>query len=174
MIIMASIPVLFVLFILAVMNVLYLLLGIIVLLCGLIVLKQHKPQWFRRNSAGDIPDPVPTDTDDGFEHPKSQVYMVLSGCEDFGASRIAVNRSPYIIGRSSSSDYVIHGDKISRHHVQIEYSESENICYAMDMGSVNGTFLNSMRLTEGERYRLRQGDILMIDDRSFTVEYARY
>ena len=34
----------------------------------------------------------------------------------------------------------------------------ENTCYAIDNGSVNSTYLNSERLTAGQRCRLIQGD----------------
>ena len=50
----------------------------------------------------------------------------------------------------------------------------EDVCYAIDNGSVNGTFLNSERMAPGERYRLIQGDRLRIDDRDFEVDYANY
>ena len=61
-----------------------------------------------------------------------------------------------------------------RHHLRIEYDEMEDVCYAIDNGSVNGTFLNSERMAPGERYRLIQGDRLRIDDREFEVDYANY
>ena len=66
------------------------------------------------------------------------------------------------------------GKGISRHHLRIEYSETEGACYAVDEDSKNGTYLNSGRMEVGVRYRLTQGDRIAIDDRAFTVEYAHY
>lgn len=171
--ILVGIPVLFALFMLAITNVLLLLLCVAALLCAGLLLKRLRPEWFeRRRSETAVQEAPPTHR--GIDRQKAQVYMVLSGSEDFGARRIAVNKTSYSIGRSVDNDYVIDGSKISRHHVNIEYNAVENICYAIDTGSANGTYLNSVRMVEGQRYRLMQGDRLMIDDRSFVVEYAHY
>lgn len=171
--ILAGIPILFVLFLLAITNVLLMLLGVVALLCAGLLIKRRRPELFQRPSReAAAPEAPPTNR--GPDRQKAQVFMVLSGSEDFGARRIAVNKTSYSIGRSVDNDYVIDGGKISRHHVNIEYNPVENICYAIDAGSANGTYLNSVRMVEGQRYRLMQGDRLMIDDRSFVVEYAHY
>lgn len=173
--VLVGIPVLFILFVLAITNVLLLFLGIILILCGAIVLKNKKPELFTKKQSETPRSPLeasPTDKDD--DHRRANVYMVLNGSEDYGARCIAINKKYYTIGRSLDNDYVIDGRKISRHHIKIEYNEVEEICYAIDNGSVNGTSLNSERMIEGQRYRLEPGDILMIDDRTFVVEYAHY
>ena len=112
-----------------------------------------------------MPEPAPA---------RSQVFMVLTGQEDFGARRITVNKTSYNIGRDKNNDFVIEGGRISRRHLRIEYNGIEEICYAIDADSSNGTFLNGERMVPGQRYRLIQGDRIMIDDRSFVVEYAHY
>ena len=174
--ILGLIPVLFLLFLLAMVNVLLMLVGVIAILAALLVVKQKKPELFaglKRESAQ--PQPAPTKRNAPPQpQPKAQVYMVLSGREDFGARRIMVNKPSYSIGRGVDNDFVIEGAQISRHHVRIEYNPLEDVCYAIDTGSVNGTFLNAERMIEGQRYRLLQGDRLMIDDRTFVVEYAHY
>ena len=171
--ILALIPVAFILFLLAMVNVLFLLLGIIALLAGLIVLKKKKPEWFSAGSKPEPPSARPTGRNE-LRPEQPQVYMVLAGREDFGARRITVNKTSYSIGRGPDNDFVIDGSQISRHHLRIEYNPVEKICYAIDTGSKNGTYINSQRMTEGQRYRLVRGDRVMIDDRSFVVEYAHY
>lgn len=170
--ILVAIPLVFALFLLALVNVLFLLLGIIALLAGALILKKCKPELFRREKKESEPEALTTNKNR--MHNKVQVYMVLEGSEDFGARRIAVNKTSYSIGRAVDNDYVIDGGKISRHHLVIEYNAVENICYAIDTDSANGTYINSNRMVEGQRYRLEQGDRLMIDDRLFVVEYAHY
>jgi len=174
-IILAAIPVLFILFLLAMVNVLLMLAGVVLVLGALLLIKQKNPDLFsfrkkpeeeeHKTSLTDRPEIKPA---------KPQVYMVLTGREDFGARRIIVNKTSYSIGRGVDNDFVIDGAQISRHHLKIEYNSVENVCYAIDTGSANGTFLNTERMVEGRRYRLIQGDRIMIDDRAFVVEYAHY
>lgn len=171
--VLIAIPVLFGLFLLAAANVLYMLLALIVLLCFLLLLRRQRPEWFRRRPK---PEPLQPSTT-SFSIPgedKKRVYMVLDGRTDFGARRIMVNKANYYIGRSDDNDFSLEGSKISRHHLQITYSRREQICYAMDKDSANGTYLNSVRMVPGRPYKLNQGDHLMIDGRDFEVEYARY
>ncbi|MBQ3079547.1 MAG: FHA domain-containing protein [Clostridia bacterium] len=170
--ILIAIPVLFILFLLAVINVLYLFLAIIALLAGVVLLKKFKPEFFQKSKP---PEPISTSpTNSDRPHDRAQVYMVLAGSEDFGVRRIAVNKTYYRIGRAVDNDFVIDSKKISRHHMKIEFNAVENACYAIDSGSSNGTYLNNVRMIEGQRYKLAQGDRLMIDERIFVVNYAHY
>ena len=173
-IILAAIPVLFILFLLAMVNVLLMLAGVVLVLGALLLIKQKNPDLFSfRKKAEEEHKPALTDRPE-IRPAKPQVYMVLTGREDFGARRIIVNKTSYSIGRGVDNDFVIDGAQISRHHLKIEYNSVENVCYAIDTGSANGTFLNTERMVEGRRYRLIQGDRIMIDDRAFVVEYAHY
>lgn len=171
--VLCAVPVIAVLFILAVNNVLYLLLGIVVVLAVLVLLKQKKPElfiWMSRKNARPEPPAPPRP----ISEPAARVYMVLAEREAHGAQRITVNKATYEIGRGKDNDFVVEGPRIGRHHLRIEYDAAEDACYAVDMGSVNGTYLNSNKMKKGERYRLIQGDRLMIDDHAFAVEYAHY
>ena len=69
---------------------------------------------------------------------------------------------------------MINDARIGRHHLRIEYSVGESTAYAIDLGSMNGNYLNSERMIKGQRYRLIDGDQLMIDDRPYVVDYAHY
>ena len=65
------------------------------------------------------------------------------------------------IGRGLENDFVIKDDKVSRIHLQLV--EKDNGTYsAVDLNSVNGTFVNGQRIT-GE-YHLHTGDRLVIGD----------
>ena len=172
--VLCAVPVAAVLFLLAINNVLYPLLGIIAVLAVLVILKQRKPELFRWKSEEDETGPEPPVPPEPQSEPTPRVYMVLAEREAHGAQRITVNKTSYGIGRGKDNDFVVEGSRIGRHHLRIEYDAAEDACYAVDMGSVNGTYLNSVKMKTGERYRLLQGDRLMIDDHAFAVEYARY
>ena len=173
--ILIAIPVLAVLVLLALVNVLYLLLGIVVLLVCLYVLKRKKPEifsWMRRRGTEEM---FPTyQTPMAKEKRAAKTYVILSEKGIHDDHRITVTRTQFYIGRDEGNDYVLHDMHIGRRHLRIEYDSDEGICYAVDLGSVNGSYLNSQRMAAGERYRLTQGDRIMLNDRPFEVEYAHY
>lgn len=173
--VLIAVPVLMILFLLALVNVLLMLVGVIVVLAILLVLRNRKPEWFSFSQKQEEV-PLQPSTHDSFnpEDEKKRVYMVLAGHGDFGARRIMINKTSYYIGRSDDNDFSIDGSKISRHHLEIRYDEKEQVCYAVDNQSRNGTYLNSVRMEPFRSYRLVQGDHIMIDGRDFTVEYARF
>ena len=163
--ILCAIPIVAMLIFLAIVNPLYFLLGLILVLVGLVLLKRQKPEWFRRekpDGKGRKTQPLPPTP------PQSKTYMVLSEKE------ITMNKTVYRIGRDKNNDFVMDNPRIGRHHLRIEYNEAESVCYAVDMGSMNGTYLNSERMEKGRRYRLLQGARLTIDDHTFLVEYGHY
>lgn len=167
------IPVVFLLVLLAAINILLLFVAVILILLVLLLIREKNRdffiEWFtvEAESAEAI-------EKSSAETPLSEVRMVLSSDNDFYARRIMVNKDRYCIGRSWDNDFKIEGKSIGRHHLEIVYNKDENVCYAEDLGSLNGTYLNDARMIVGKRYRLTQGDRLMIDDRMFTVEYAHY
>lgn len=172
--VLALIPTLFVLFLLAMINVLLMLLSIIALLAGLLFLKKKRPGWFATRKEPEPPRASMPSWNSEPPSVKPKVYMVLAGREHGSMQRLQVNKTLYSIGREDDNDFRMESGKVGRHHLRIEYDEMEDVCYAIDNGSVNGTFLNSERMAPGERYRLIQGDRLRIDDREFEVDYANY
>lgn len=171
--VLIAIPVLFGLFLLAAANVLFMLIALIALLSFLLLLRRWKPEWFRKRPKP-LPQQLPSTNFSAPGEDKQRVYMVLAGRTDFGARRIMVNKVNYNIGRSDDNDFSLEGSRISRHHLEITYSPREQLCYAVDKESANGTYLNSVRMAPGRAYKLRQGDHIMIDGRDFEVEYARF
>ncbi len=171
--ILILIPVAAVLFLLAVANILYLLLGIVALLVSLLALKKQRPELFARKkapSAADGLEPVPAPPRVKAE----KTYMILSEMGGHDKQRIKVDKPKFFIGRDPSCDHVISDPRIGRRHLVVEYNAKESVCYAVDQGSINGTYLNSKRMEAGRPYRLEQADRIMLNDRPYEVEYAYY
>lgn len=63
------------------------------------------------------------------------------------------------VGRSAKSDVVVGDAGVSRIHLQLVVTD-DGTCYAVDMNSTNGTFVNGQRIAG--RVRLRNGDVLRI------------
>lgn len=169
---MVLIPLAAVLFVLGTIHWLLLLAGLAAALAGVLVLqKLGIIAPLRRGMAEEEPDEPPLPPT---EHNVKHVYMVLSEGDSLEAQRIRVDREHFTIGREPDNDWVLGSARVSRHHLSIDYSPEENACYVSDCGSRNGTFLNGRRLEKGERCKLVQGDYLMIDDRSFNVQYAHF
>ncbi len=83
--------------------------------------------------------------------------------------RILVNRKRFLIGSDfEQMDCVIRNNQyISRCHAKIHY---ESDCYYLeDAGSMNGTYINGVKLAEGLKYKLLSGDIINLADCRFEV-----
>jgi hypothetical protein len=64
------------------------------------------------------------------------------------------------IGRDRSRDLVLEDRQVSRHHASIEVVSGSFLL--RDAGSVNGTFLNGLRLSGASAITLRDGDVVEI------------
>lgn len=69
------------------------------------------------------------------------------------------------IGRSSGNGLVVPTEKTSRRHASLQ-AQSGGEIWLIDLGSVNGTFLNGRRVFQP--MRLQNGDTFMIGGESFT------
>lgn len=74
---------------------------------------------------------------------------------------INASRFPFVIGRSAeSSDYCLDKTGVSRQHMRIDKTDTG---FAVtDLGSVNGTYVNSIRLRPGVPTPVRCGDTIKI------------
>ena len=72
------------------------------------------------------------------------------------------------IGRSPDNDIVIDNLAVSNHHARV-YQEAGKLVVE-DLGSLNGTFLNDLRI---ERAALRDGDGILIGKHQVVVDQAR-
>lgn len=71
--------------------------------------------------------------------------------------------SPIGIGRSSSNRIQLHDSSVSREHCSIAMRRDGQIVIA-DLGSANGTTLNSSQLQEHEARILKEGDVIYVGD----------
>ena len=69
-----------------------------------------------------------------------------------------------VFGRDPACEIHINSDHISRRHAKLEVLEP--LIRVIDLGSVNGIFVNDKKVTEAE---LKHGDTLRIDDVPFSV-----
>ncbi len=67
------------------------------------------------------------------------------------------------IGRAAEGDLVLDSPLVSRHHARLERSGSTHIL--IDLGSTNGTYVNSHRI---DRAELHAGDVIQIGPYRFT------
>jgi pSer/pThr/pTyr-binding forkhead associated (FHA) protein len=91
----------------------------------------------------------------------------ISGKYQGGEFPLRMNRE-IIIGRSSDLDMVLVEDMVSRRHAKISSTEAE--VYIQDMGSTNGTFVNSERITS---QRLSDGDRITVGRTSVIYRAGR-
>lgn len=98
---------------------------------------------------------------------KTKLFLLASNAKK--PVRIMVNKKVFLIGSDySKMDCVIRNNRyISRCHAKIYY---ESDCYFIeDAGSMNGTYINGVKLAEGLKYKLISGDIINLADCKFEV-----
>jgi len=78
--------------------------------------------------------------------------------------RIAVHPLPFRVGRLSGLSLSLVSESVSKEHAEIVMRE--DALYVQDLGSKNGTFVNSERVSEA---RLNEGDILHFAQVEFRV-----
>lgn len=74
--------------------------------------------------------------------------------------------STWLIGRSRNCAIVVHDRSVSRCHAVVGYDVQQGF-YLMDVGSSNGTYLNSKRLSVLKRYALVDGDVITLCNLQF-------
>ena len=80
---------------------------------------------------------------------------------------LAQNTAGFILGRSSESDGVIVENSVSRRHARM--SLSNNVIMIEDLNSLNGTVIDGMKLSQGEKRSLSQGSKIVLGDVSLTL-----
>lgn len=83
---------------------------------------------------------------------------------------VTIPKSNFIVGRISElSDYVIPSKFIGRVHSQISIEQGRY--FIKDLGSVNGTYLNSEKLKPMEKYEIFNNDILEFVNFKYLFRY---
>lgn len=107
-------------------------------------------------------------------NPRDFFYMQIDGisynlflyAEAVDESRQAfwkiMSKTPgtYGVGRSEDNEIAYPNAYVSARHAQLEYDG--NNWYVTDMGSANGTYVNSCRIAEKSRHSLKAGDYVYI------------
>ncbi len=86
-----------------------------------------------------------------------------------GGEQKALSGTVLHLGRSAQNDYCITGNgSIGRKHAMLE--KHGNDYFLKDMESVNGTYLNGMRINGGKPCKLKNGDRIRLADEEFIFE----
>jgi pSer/pThr/pTyr-binding forkhead associated (FHA) protein len=92
-----------------------------------------------------------------------KALIVTAGA--LAGTRIALDGRPIMLGRADDSTLVLDDDYASTRHARI--SQSGNDWYVEDLGSTNGTYVNSEQISKA--VRLGKGDMLQIGSTVFEV-----
>jgi pSer/pThr/pTyr-binding forkhead associated (FHA) protein len=66
------------------------------------------------------------------------------------------------VGRQAGNDIVLNTSAVSRYHAQFE--AAGGLVYLVDLGTVNGTFVNDQQVEPNSRVALSDGDVIMLGD----------
>jgi EAL domain-containing protein (putative c-di-GMP-specific phosphodiesterase class I) len=92
----------------------------------------------------------------------------LEGALDYKESLIiSIDTYPFLIGRDNACNLTISSKNVSRRHAAIQQKAGH--LYLNDLNSVNGTFVNQLRLVEPAI--LRRGDVLRFGNTEFRVNH---
>jgi sigma-B regulation protein RsbU (phosphoserine phosphatase) len=93
----------------------------------------------------------------------SGVFPALVFVQGSEQKNIALNRTPFSVGRKVDKDLVIADPRVSRDHAQIVLEDAD--FFLVDQGSKHGTFVNGERI---ERQKLERNDRLEFGARETT------
>lgn len=84
-----------------------------------------------------------------------------------GQHRIAIESSPFTIGRSSESQLPIADAQVSRHHARLVFED--DVWAVVDCGSRSGVFVNG---TKVDRHPVRPGDVIRLGQSELRVAHT--
>lgn len=107
---------------------------------------------------------APVESDDGVT-----VQMVVVSHRDVSISFDLHAHKPQVLGRDDRADIIINGEdyQLSGKHCMVEWDG--NYLYIQDMGSTNGTILNSINLKPNTWSRLVNGSVLHMGSFDYQV-----
>lgn len=90
--------------------------------------------------------------------------------EKNGIQEIKLTHLPAVLGRKpEEADYILTDEGVSRKHLQIFLQDTK--LFITDIGSTNGTFLNTQRLEIDMPVEIREGDVIGIAQSEYIVTY---
>lgn len=90
--------------------------------------------------------------------------------EKNGIQEIKLTHLPAVLGRKpEEADYILADEGVSRKHLQIFLQDTK--LFIADIGSTNGTFLNTQRLEIDMPVEIREGDVIGIAQSEYIVTY---
>jgi pSer/pThr/pTyr-binding forkhead associated (FHA) protein len=85
---------------------------------------------------------------------------------EHNGQNIDLPRGRLLVGRSSNCQLILEDSMVSRRHAELLVTEDS--VTVVDLGSVNGLYLNSRRVRENQR--MKEGDRLQIGQREFVLQ----
>jgi pSer/pThr/pTyr-binding forkhead associated (FHA) protein len=85
---------------------------------------------------------------------------------EHNGQNIDLRRGRLLVGRSSNCQLILEDSMVSRRHAELLVTEDS--VTVVDLGSVNGLYLNSRRVRENQR--MKEGDRLQIGQREFVLQ----
>lgn len=97
-----------------------------------------------------------------------QLLTMLKGFDDLlvVTPKISGGAAVLSIGRLPQCDLVVHEPSVSQRHAELRWEGSSRRCFVHDMGSTNGTYVNTT-LIHGEEVELQDGDTVCFGDAQF-------
>ena len=116
----------------------------------------------KKGDAGGIRKPIP--------HDASQPELVFSAMKAPIHLEYRITKPEFIIGKTAGSvDGVIGFNKaVSRVHCKVVYQSGTY--YIVDLGSANGTFINSTRIAAQQMQPIKNGDIVRLANSDFMIQ----
>lgn len=94
---------------------------------------------------------------------------ILGEGDDVG--EVELTRPTTSIGRQPGNDIVLNTSAVSRYHAQFDVAEGK--VFLVDLGTVNGTFVNDRQIEPNSRVPLSDGDVIMMGDMQLIFQVAR-
>ncbi len=103
---------------------------------------------------------------------KEQAAILMIPMGDNNQPVINIDYLPFVLGRSKEvCDGIIQSEEVSKKHLQLLKMKEKII--VQDLGSIKGTKVNGVSVTEENQISLRDGDIITIADLSYICTISR-
>ena len=100
-----------------------------------------------------------------------EATMLLESCLT-GSEAIIIAKPSFTLGRAPDCDYRFSEgyQTVSSHHCRITFREATKLYFIEDLGSKNGTFVNSVRLSPNTPAVLKSGFIIGLDQNRYVFK----